>query len=45
MLRDYRLFLEDIAGACQRIVRYCEELDFQQFRSDEKTFDAVVRNL
>ncbi len=43
--RDHRLFLENMATACERIMRYCEELTFEQFRSDEKTFDAVVRNL
>lgn len=45
MSRDLRLFLEDIATACRRIIRYCGGLTFAEFRQDEKTFDAVVRNL
>jgi len=45
MSRDPRLFLEDILEACARVVRYTEGLRFEDFRRDEKTLDAVVRNL
>jgi len=45
MSRDPRLFLEDIRESCKKILRYTYGLSFEQFRADEKTFDAVVRNL
>jgi len=45
MSRDHRLFLEDIQTSSEKIVRYTRELTFEQFRADEKTLDAVVRNL
>lgn len=45
MPRDARLFLDDILDACRKIRRYTVELTLEQFRSDEKTLDAVVRNL
>ena len=45
MSRDHRLFLEDICTSCEKILRYTSGLNFEQFKTDEKTFDAVVRNL
>ena len=45
MSRDYRLFLDDIQDSCAKILRYTRGLTFEQFVSDDKTFDAVVRNL
>lgn len=45
MSRDYRLFLDDIKTACEKILRYTRNMTFEQFTVDEKTFDAVVRNL
>lgn len=43
--RDPDLLLEDIHAAIGRIVRYTSGLDRDKFLSDEKTIDAVVRNL
>lgn len=40
-----QLYLDDIREACERIMRYSQGLDLNQFVQDEKTFDAVVRNL
>jgi len=37
--------VEDILDAIAKIDRYVEGLTFEQFQSDEKTLDAVVRNL
>jgi uncharacterized protein with HEPN domain len=37
--------LDDIRESCEKISRYAGDLDIAQFRSDEKTFDAIVRNL
>jgi len=45
MSRDPRLYLDDIRQACEKIVRYSQGLDLDRFVEDEKTFDAVVRNL
>jgi len=43
--RDFTVFLEDILEACGKIGRYTSDLSLEQFRQDEKTIDAVVRNL
>jgi uncharacterized protein with HEPN domain len=45
MPRDYRAYLEDIVQAAQKINRYISGLSLQTFSDDEKTIDAVVRNL
>lgn len=45
MSRDHQLFLEDIRMLCEKIVRYTKGMTFDQFLADEKTFDAVLRNL
>jgi uncharacterized protein with HEPN domain len=45
MPRDYRVYLEDILGAIGKIKRYTEGLSKQAFAGDDKTLDAVVRNL
>lgn len=43
--REWRLRVEDILDAIARIERYIEGLSFEQFQADQKTVDAVVRNL
>jgi uncharacterized protein with HEPN domain len=43
--RDYGLFLEDIEASCQKIDRFVEGYSFDEFLRDERTFDAVLRNL
>jgi uncharacterized protein with HEPN domain len=45
MPRDYRVYLEDIGVAIQKIRRYTSGLSLRDLREDEKTLDAVVRNL
>jgi uncharacterized protein with HEPN domain len=45
MPRDYKVYLEDMIDAGEKIRRYAKGLSFQDFSSDEKTVDAVVRNL
>ena len=45
MSQDYRLYLEDILEAVQKIESYTEGLSFQQFIQDEMRLDAVLRNL
>jgi uncharacterized protein with HEPN domain len=43
--RDAEILLEDITTALRRIERYVAGLERAQFLQDEKTIDAVVRNL
>ena len=45
MSRDPRLYLEDIRESCEKIFRYAKDMDFDRFIADEKTIDAVIRNL
>lgn len=45
MPRDHRLYLDDILESIGRIFLYIESLDFEKFSADQKTTDAVVRNL
>jgi len=45
MPRDFSVYLEDIRDAARKIRRYTDGLSRQAFEVDEKTVDAVVRNL
>jgi uncharacterized protein with HEPN domain len=45
MPRDSRVYLEDILEATRKITAYTRSLSKAAFLEDEKTFDAVVRNL
>ncbi|HUU29358.1 MAG TPA: DUF86 domain-containing protein [archaeon] len=45
MPRDSRLFLDDILEAVCNIREYTAGMDYNAFRHDKKTRDAVVRNL
>lgn len=45
MPRDSRVCLEDILEATRKIASYTANLSKAVFLDDEKTFDAVVRNL
>jgi uncharacterized protein with HEPN domain len=42
--RDIVLLLEDMFQSALKIKRYTRGYDYEQFLSDEKTVDAVVRN-
>ena len=42
--RDNILYLEDIVLAMERIQEYIHGLDFNSFKQDYKTVDAVIRN-
>ena len=44
-MRDTLLYVEDILEAIEKIKRYTEGMDFEDFVVDEKTVDAVIRNL
>jgi len=45
MSRDPKLFLDDIRESTSRILRYTHGLSYADFVIDDKTVDAVVRNL
>jgi uncharacterized protein with HEPN domain len=44
-MRDPSLYVEDIIEAIEKIKRYIEGMNFDEFIEDEKTVDAVIRNL
>ena len=43
--RDFRLYLEDILESINKIEGYIANLTLDDFIKDNKTIDAVVRNL
>ena len=45
MPRDSSVYLHDILEAIAKVQRYTANLSEAEFASDEKTIDAVVRNL
>ena len=45
MPRDSRVYLEDILASLQKVKAYTDGLSLPVFLQDDKTFDAVVRNL
>ena len=45
MLKDFRLYLDDILDAVQQIRTYLADLSEEAFTTDRKTQDAVIRNL
>jgi uncharacterized protein with HEPN domain len=45
MSRNSRLFLEDILQSCSKILRYTAGMTYDAFLADERTYDAVSRNL
>lgn len=42
--RSVKLLLQDIVEAINNIPSYSSDMSFDQFMSDQKTKDAVVRN-
>lgn len=45
MNRDYKIFLKDILNSMELIEDYVDGLDFDEFKKDQKTIDAVIRNI
>ena len=45
MSREYRFFLEDMLKSCEKVIRFTHRLTQTQFVADQKTYDAVMRNL
>jgi uncharacterized protein with HEPN domain len=44
MPRDFRLYLDDILVSCGKIRQFTKGMSFEEFESDLKTQDAVIRN-
>jgi uncharacterized protein with HEPN domain len=44
-MRDPLLFLEDITESLSKINRYIEGMEYSDLAKDEKTIDALIRNL
>ena len=42
--RTYKMYLEDLLLAINRIGEYIEGFSFIEFKKDYKTVDAVIRN-
>ncbi len=42
--RPYRMYLEDMNLAMERIAEYIHGYSFAKFEQDYKTVDAVIRN-
>ena len=45
MSRDENMYLLDIAESCEKILRFTQGMARQDLMADQKTYDAVVRNL
>ena len=45
MPREYRLYLEDMQEACQKVQRYVEGVSFEAFTGNSMRVDAVLHNL
>ena len=43
--RGVKLYIEDVRDSIAKIEKYTKGLDYNTFVKDEKTVDAVVRNL
>ena len=45
MSRDPRLYIEDIIKSAKKVRSFTAGMSFAEFTGDERTFDAVIRNL
>lgn len=43
--REWRFYVDDMAGFCERILEYTQGLDREAFTLDRLRYDATVRNL
>jgi len=42
--RNDNLLIEDIISSCNKILNYTEGISEEDFKNDDKTIDAVIRN-
>lgn len=45
MSRDWRLYLDDITEGCEKVQRFTAGMERAALLADERTYDAVLRNL
>ena len=45
MSRDAKMYLQDIAESCEKVLRFTKGFTQSELTRDEKTYDAVIRNL
>lgn len=45
MSKEYRVYFDDIIDSISKINKYIKSYSFEDFIGDEKTIDAVVRNI
>jgi len=45
MQREYRLYIDDILEAIEKIERYTQSMSFEDFKRTPVVVDAVLRNL
>ena len=45
MLRDWRLFLDDMADCCRKLMEYRQRTNRTEFDERGMAFDAIVRNV
>lgn len=43
--REWRFYWQDVIASCRKIERYTLGMDREAFEADERTYDAVLRNL
>ncbi len=43
--RECKFLVEDMIEACDKIMKFTSNMDFNSFINDERTVDAVLRNL
>jgi len=43
--RGWKMRIEDIVASIEKIQAYIQTMTYEQFRADNKTVDAVIRNL
>lgn len=43
--RDYRDYLQDILDSINDIESFVDKMSFEEFRTDKKTTNAVVRSI
>lgn len=45
MSRSVQLYLDGMIKSCEKILKYTEDMTFEALISDDRTYDAVIRNL
>lgn len=45
MRRDYLLYVNDIISSIEKIREYVADMTYEEFERDNKTQDAIIRNL